>query len=56
MDIDRATDTLWALIGWHPIALLVEQRGWTEEQIQSWIEDIFVAILVERKAEPVDSS
>jgi len=56
MDIDRATDTLWALIGWHPIALLVEQRKWTEAQIQSWIQDIFVTIIAEPNAEPGDSS
>jgi AcrR family transcriptional regulator len=46
LDTDRATDTLWALIGWHPVALLVEQRGWNERDIQAWIEDIFVAILL----------
>lgn len=46
LDTDRATDSLWALIGWQPIALLVEHRGWTEVDIQCWIEDIFVAILL----------
>jgi hypothetical protein len=46
LDIDRATDTLWALIGWHPVALLVEQRGWGLQEIQPWIEDLFVAILL----------
>lgn len=48
LDTDRATDTLWALIGWHPVALLVEQRGWTADQVQSWIEDTFVALLLDR--------
>ena len=24
---DRATDSLWALMTWHPVALLVEERG-----------------------------
>jgi len=46
LDADRAADTMWALIGWHPVALLVEQRGWTEREVQDWMEDIFVAVLL----------
>lgn len=45
-DTDRATDTLWALLGWHPVALLIEERGWTVEQIQAWLEDIFMVVLI----------
>jgi AcrR family transcriptional regulator len=46
LDTERATDTLWALIGWHPVALLVEERGWTPEDIQSWIEDLLTVVLL----------
>jgi len=46
LDTDRATDSLWALIGWHPVALLVEERGWDEEDLRRWIEDVFVALLL----------
>jgi AcrR family transcriptional regulator len=52
LDPDRATDSLWALIGWHPVALLVEQRGWGEHEIQRWIEDVFVAILLGPEPDP----
>lgn len=52
LDTDRATDSLWALIGWHPVALLVEQRGWGAHEIQRWIEDIFVAILLGPEPDP----
>jgi AcrR family transcriptional regulator len=45
-DTDRATDMLWALLGWHPVALLVEQRGWSPPQVQRLIEDVFTAVLV----------
>lgn len=43
---DRATDTLWALLGWHPVALLVEQRGWGAADVQTWIEDVFATVLL----------
>lgn len=46
LDAERATDSLWALIGWHPVALLVEQRGWGPEEIRRWIEDVFVVVLL----------
>jgi AcrR family transcriptional regulator len=52
LDTDRATDSLWALIGWHPVALLVEQRGWGQPEIQRWIEDVFVAILLGPEPDP----
>jgi AcrR family transcriptional regulator len=45
LSVDRATDTLWALLSWHPVALLVEERGWDEAQIAGWLEDVFVALL-----------
>lgn len=43
---ERATDTVWALLGWHPVALLVEERGWTAQQVQDWMQDIFTALLI----------
>jgi len=46
LDTDRATDSLWALMTWHPVALLVEERGWGEEEIREWIEDLFAAVLL----------
>ena len=45
LSVERATDTLWALVGWHPVALLVEERGWGEAQLTRWLEDTFVALL-----------
>jgi AcrR family transcriptional regulator len=45
LSVERATDTLWALISWHPVALLVEERGWDQSQLTHWLEDIFVALL-----------
>jgi AcrR family transcriptional regulator len=46
LDTERATDVLWALIGWHPVALLVEERGWTSQQIQQWIEELLTLVLL----------
>jgi TetR/AcrR family transcriptional regulator, regulator of autoinduction and epiphytic fitness len=45
LSVDRATDTLWALVGWHPVALLIEERGYTEAKLVRWLEDVFVALL-----------
>ncbi|MBL7518073.1 TetR/AcrR family transcriptional regulator [Frankia sp. CNm7] len=45
LSADRATDTLWALVGWHPVALLVEERGWSQTQLTRWLEDVFVSLL-----------
>lgn len=42
---ERATATLWALITWHPVALLVEERGWTPEQLTGWLEDLFTTLV-----------
>jgi hypothetical protein len=35
------------LLDRHPIALLVEQCGWGEQENQRWIEDVVVAILLD---------
>jgi AcrR family transcriptional regulator len=52
LDVETATDSLWALIGWHPIALLVEERGWTQAQISGWLEDVFLTLLTDGSAPP----
>ena len=46
LDTQLAADTLWALVGWHPVSMLVEQRSWSEAQVTRWVEDMYVAILV----------
>lgn len=46
LDTQLAADTLWSLVGWHPVSLLVEQRSWGEAQVTRWVEDVFVAVLV----------
>jgi AcrR family transcriptional regulator len=45
LSVERATDTLWALLGWHPVALLVEERGWGQTQLTRWLEETFMALL-----------
>ena len=45
LTVDGATDTLWALLTWNPIALLVEERGWSRARIARWIEELFVSLL-----------
>jgi AcrR family transcriptional regulator len=42
---ERAVDTLWALGTWHPVALLVEERGWTRDDLTAWMQDIVTALL-----------
>ncbi|HEX6676696.1 MAG TPA: helix-turn-helix domain-containing protein [Actinomycetes bacterium] len=42
----RATDTIWALVTWHPVALLVEERGWTQADLEAWLEDLLAALLL----------
>jgi AcrR family transcriptional regulator len=45
LSVDRATDTLWALLTWRPIAMLVEERGWSRARIARWIEGLFIDLL-----------
>src|SRR5579859_7340409 len=47
LTVEQATDTVWALLGWHPVALLVEERGWGTAKLTRWIEDLFVTLLCE---------
>jgi AcrR family transcriptional regulator len=42
---DRAVDALWALLTWHPVALLVEERGYGEAELTTWLETLFAALL-----------
>jgi AcrR family transcriptional regulator len=46
---DGAVDTLWALLTWHPVALLVEERGWTEDQVAEWLAGVLTALLEPRE-------
>jgi AcrR family transcriptional regulator len=53
LEIDTATDILWTLN--HPAQwqLLVRERGWTAEQYEQWLGDIFCSqLLREVKAKP----
>ncbi len=43
---ERATDMLWATLTWHPVALLVEERGWTETDVTAWLRDVLTAVLL----------
>ena len=43
---ERAVDTIWALLTWHPVALLVEKRGWTETELEEWLHDLLATLLL----------
>jgi hypothetical protein len=45
LTVERATDTLWALVTWHAVALLVEERGWSRRRLTAWLEDLFTTLL-----------
>ena len=46
LDVDRATDILWALN--HPAfyALLAGERGWSAEQYERWLGDLLCSQLL----------
>jgi len=46
LDIDRATDILWALNHPNTWQLLVGQRGWTPEQYERWVAESACAQLL----------
>ena len=50
LDLDTATDILWTLN--HPAQwqLLVRERGWTAEQYEQWLGDIFCSQLLRQDA------
>lgn len=45
LTVGRATDTLWALVTWHAVALLVEQRGWTRAKLATWLNQLIETTL-----------
>lgn len=45
LSVERATDTLWALVTWHTVALLAEEGGWGREEFAPWLEDLFTTLL-----------
>jgi len=40
-----AVDVVWALVTWHPAALLVEERGYGEAELTTWLETLLAALL-----------
>ena len=40
-----AVDVVWALVTWHPAALLVEERGYGEAELTGWLETLLTALL-----------
>jgi len=46
LSAERAADILWATLTWHPVALLVEERGWTEDDLAAWLRDVLTAVLL----------
>jgi AcrR family transcriptional regulator len=49
LDVDRATDILWALNHPHLWQLLVGQRGWTPEQYEQWSGDLACSQLLKTR-------
>lgn len=45
LSIEQAIDTVWALVTWHPVALLVEEGGWGREELAPWLEDLLTTLL-----------
>ncbi len=45
LTVERAVDTLWALITWHAVALLVEEAGWGPAELTNWLEDLLRTLL-----------
>jgi AcrR family transcriptional regulator len=43
---ERAVDTIWALLTWHPVALLVEERSRTIVQLEEWLHDLLATLLL----------
>jgi AcrR family transcriptional regulator len=41
---DGAVDAVWALVTWHPVALLVEERGYGEAELTAWLETLLAAL------------
>ena len=43
---ERAVDTIWALLTWHPVALLVGERGWAANELEEWLRDMLCTLLL----------
>lgn len=41
---DTAVDTVWAILTWHPVALLVEERGYVEAELTTWLETLLASL------------
>ena len=48
LDPDRARDELWALISPELWALLVQRRGWSHDQYETWLAESITAALLAR--------
>jgi AcrR family transcriptional regulator len=38
-------DALWALLTWHAVALLVDERGYTRDELVEWLDQVLGALL-----------
>lgn len=47
LSVERAIDTVWALVTWHTVALLVEEGGWGRKELAPWLEDLLTTLLTE---------
>jgi AcrR family transcriptional regulator len=47
VDVPKARDILWALTGWEMYRSLVQERGWSSDQYETWLGNLLVAALVE---------
>ncbi|MEV6932788.1 hypothetical protein AB0M46_51010, partial [Dactylosporangium sp. NPDC051485] len=45
LTVGRATDTLWAIVTWHTVALLIEQRGWSRAKLAQWLDQMTETVL-----------
>ncbi len=41
----ETVDVVWALVTWHPVALLVEERGYGQTELTGWLETVLAALL-----------
>jgi len=46
LELETAVDTVWALFGWHPVALLMEERKWDAERVTAWMDEVVRALLM----------
>ena len=46
LDVDRATDVVWAVLGEATADALINRRGWTVEQYADWVADSIDRLLL----------